>query len=72
MSRKEELATQYAEECQSCYTNDYYGFINGYEAAKKEYKEKISKIYSKYLSMTSEHHYEIYEELNQDRLKHER
>lgn len=47
-------------------------FIDGYKTAEKEYKEKISKIYSKYLSMTSEHHYEIYEELNQDRLKHER
>ena len=32
---KEKLAEQYAEENNSAYTNDYYGFLAGYEAATK-------------------------------------
>lgn len=35
MKTKEKLAEQYAEENNSAYTNDYYGFIAGFEAATK-------------------------------------
>jgi hypothetical protein len=36
---KEKLAEQYAEEQNSAYTNDYYGFLAGYEAATKHLTE---------------------------------
>ena len=32
---KEQLAEQYAKEQNSAYTNDYYGFIAGFDAAQK-------------------------------------
>ena len=32
---KEQLAEKYAEEQNSAYTNDYYGFIEGFRANKK-------------------------------------
>lgn len=30
----EQLATEYAEQCNSCYSNDYDGFEAGFKAAK--------------------------------------
>ena len=38
---KEQLAEQYAEEQNSAYTNDYYGFLAGYEACEKLLKKYI-------------------------------
>jgi hypothetical protein len=35
MKTKEQLAEQYAEEQNSAYTNDYYGFLAGWEACFK-------------------------------------
>lgn len=35
MESKEKLAEQYAEELNSAYTNDYYGFLAGWEACIK-------------------------------------
>lgn len=37
MKTKEQLAEQYAEEQNSAYTNDYYGFLAGYEAAEPKW-----------------------------------
>lgn len=37
---KEQKAEQYAKEQNSCYTNDYYGFLAGYEQALKDMEEK--------------------------------
>lgn len=37
MKTKEQLAEQYAEEQNSAYTNDYYGFLAGYEAAQPKW-----------------------------------
>jgi len=34
---KEKLAEQYAEEQNSAYTNDYYGFLAGYEAGESKW-----------------------------------
>ena len=44
---KEQLAEQYAEEQNSAYTNDYYGFLAGFEKAIERVKE--------YLFNTEEH-----------------
>lgn len=38
---KEQLAEQYAEEQNSSYTNDYYGFLAGFSAKEEQIKEKI-------------------------------
>jgi hypothetical protein len=35
--KKEQLAEQYAEEQNSAYTNDYYGFLAGYEAGESKW-----------------------------------
>ena len=40
MKTKEKLAEQYAEEQNSAYTNDYYGFLVGYEKAEELFKPK--------------------------------
>lgn len=47
MKDKKQLAEEYAEEQNSSYTNDYYGFLNGYNAAIEKVKE--------YLFNTEEH-----------------
>lgn len=39
MKSKEQLAEEYAEEQNSSYTNDYYGFLAGYEACLKHLTE---------------------------------
>ena len=41
MKTKEQLAEQYAEEQNSSYTNDYYGFLEGFSAKEEQIKEKI-------------------------------
>jgi hypothetical protein len=47
MKTKEQLAEQYANEQNSAYTNDYYGFLAGYNSAIEKVKE--------YLFNTEEH-----------------
>jgi hypothetical protein len=37
MKIKEQLAEQYANEQNSAYTNDYYGFLAGYEAGQPKW-----------------------------------
>ena len=41
MKNKEQLAEQYAEEQNSAYTNDYNGFINGWDSAVEKIKEYL-------------------------------
>jgi len=33
---KEQLAEEYANECEDCYSNDYLGFIRGYDSRQPE------------------------------------
>ncbi len=40
----ENLAKEYAEKENSCYTNDMYGFIAGFEASQKILKDYIDSI----------------------------
>lgn len=46
MKTKEQLAEEYAEANNDCYTNDFYGFINGYESKEKQIKDKINALKS--------------------------
>ena len=47
MKNKEQLAEQYAEEQNSAYTNDYNGFINGWDSAVKKNKNSKNEVPSK-------------------------
>lgn len=44
MESKEKLAEQYAEELNSAYTNDYYGFLAGFSAKEEQIKDKIQAL----------------------------
>jgi hypothetical protein len=44
MESKEKLAKQYAEELNSAYTNDYYGFLAGYNKCEELLKKYIEFI----------------------------
>ena len=54
MNNREKQAEIYAEEYNDCYTNDYHGFINGYDFAQKELEQKIANLYNKYNSQLKE------------------
>lgn len=50
----EKLAKQYAEENNSAYTNDYYGFLAGFSAKEEIIKQKLKDSYNKYNSWLKE------------------
>lgn len=50
---KEQLAEKYAEEQNSAYTNDYYGFIEGFRANKKLTDKIVLDSLNKYKSNLS-------------------
>ena len=52
---KEQLAEKYAEENNSAYTNDYYGFIDGFNSAEKQTAKIIKDLRNKYSSHLVEH-----------------
>lgn len=52
---KEQLAEKYAEENNSAYTNDYYGFIEGFNSAEKQTAKIIKDLRNKYSSHLVEH-----------------
>ena len=54
MKNKEQLAEEYAEENNSAYMNDYYGFLEGYNSAEKRFKKKIKDKYNHYNSKLKE------------------
>ena len=56
MKNKEQLAEQYAEEQNSAYTNDYNGFLAGYEAGQPKWISVEEKLPETYLQ-----HGQIYE-----------
>ena len=41
---KEQLAEQYADEQNSAYTNDYYGFLAGFSAKEEIIKETLNTL----------------------------
>lgn len=43
MNKSNQLAKEYAEEQNSSYTNDYYGYLNGFMRGEKETVEEIKK-----------------------------
>ena len=55
MKTKEQLAEKYAEENNSAYTNDYYGFIEGFNSAEKQTAKIIKDLRNKYSSHLVEH-----------------
>jgi hypothetical protein len=73
---KEKLAEQYAEECNSCYINDYDGFIAGWEAcllsfpAEKRIKQKIKDSLNMYKSrLRDEKYIKLTKTINQDKVR---
>ena len=57
MENKEQLAEKYAEEENSSYTNDYYGFINGWDSAEKQNKKKLKDKYNHLNSLLRDEKY---------------
>lgn len=47
----EKMAREYAEEQNSCYTNDYYGFIAGFEKCLQIINEETCKDYKGHIEI---------------------
>ena len=54
---KEYLAEKYAEEENSAYTNDYYGFINGWNSSQKQNKKRLRDKYNHLNSLLRDEKY---------------
>jgi hypothetical protein len=71
VKKKEQLAEKYAEEQNSAYTNDYYGFLAGFNSAEKEnevnLKKQIKDLKNKYSShLVDEQRVKLTKTINQE------